>query len=439
MQLFIGSVFAIVISALAFKTKSLSGSGAIAAALLGTVVFGLGGLAWAVLLLGFFISSSVLSQFFGKRKKKQLAEQFSKGSQRDAMQVAANGGVCGVFVLAHLAFPEATWPWMGFAGTLAAVNADTWATELGVLSTSTPRLITTLQPVKRGTAGAVTLAGTLAGLGGALLIALLAVISWPVAGRPVSIGQIMLVLVIIGLAGLAGSLLDSLLAATIQAIYTCPACQKETEHHPTHSCGSPTVLKRGWPRLTNDWVNVACAAAGGLIALLASLLFSFSISDTGGKSIMELTMATSAFSAEQPMPAALTCDGNNSSPDLQWQGIPEGTQSLALIIDDPDAPIGLFVHWVLYNMPPTLEGLPAGIGKDPQVPGIGTQGVNGFRRTGYDGPCPPRGNAHRYFFKLYALDTDLKLPEGLKAGALEKAMQGHILAEGQMYGTYARQ
>ena len=275
MQLFIGSLFAIVISLLALKTSSLSRSGAIAAAILGTIVFGLGGLPWAILLLSFFISSSALSQLFGKRRKKQLAEQFSKGSQRDAMQVVANGGVCGVFVLAHLAFPESAWPWLGFAGTLAAVNADTWATELGVLSKSTPRLITTLKPAKRGTAGAVTLAGTLASLGGALLIALLAVIFWPVEAAPVSMGQIAIVFGIIGLAGLAGSVLDSLLAATVQAIYTCPTCQKETEQHPIHSCGSPTTLKRGWPWLTNDWVNTACAAAGGVIALIPGLMLSF--------------------------------------------------------------------------------------------------------------------------------------------------------------------
>ena len=153
----------------------------------------------------------------------------------------------------------------------------------------------------------------------------------------------------------------------------------------------------------------------------------------------EISIFTSAFSAGQSIPVVLTCDGDNSSPDMQWQGIPEGTQSLALIVDDPDAPGGVFVHWVLYNMPPTLEALPAGVSKDTQIAGIGTQGMNGFRRTGYDGPCPPRGKAHRYFFKLYALDTDLKLPDGLKAGALEKAIQGHILAEGQLYGTYSRQ
>ena len=153
----------------------------------------------------------------------------------------------------------------------------------------------------------------------------------------------------------------------------------------------------------------------------------------------ELSISTSAFSAGQPIPVVLTCDGDNSSPDLQWQGIPEGTQSLALIVDDPDAPVGIFVHWVLYNMPPTLDALPAGVSKDTQIPGIGTQGMNDFRRTGYDGPCPPRGKAHRYFFKLYALDANLNLPEGLKASALEEAMQGHILAEVELYGTYSRQ
>lgn len=139
------------------------------------------------------------------------------------------------------------------------------------------------------------------------------------------------------------------------------------------------------------------------------------------------------------MPVVLTCDGANLSPDLRWEGVPEGACSLALIVDDPDAPLGTFVHWVLYDLPPTLNALPAGLPQDPRLPDIGTQGVNGFRRSGYDGPCPPRGKAHRYFFKVYALDAELELGVGLTANALEEAMRGHILAEGQLSGSYARQ
>jgi uncharacterized protein (TIGR00297 family) len=265
LQLVLGVLLAAAISIAAYRVRSLSRSGAMAATLLGIVVFGLGGLAWAVLLMAFFVSSSALSRLFGKRKR-DLNEKFSKGSQRDAAQVAANGGVSGIFVLLHLLYPQAAWPWLAFAGTLAAVNADTWATELGVLSPVLPRLITTGKPVERGSSGGITLAGTLASLTGAALIAVLGALLRPADLFPVLGAQIPLIIFLISLAGLAGSLLDSLLGATVQAIYTCPACRKETERHPVHLCGSPTVLLRGWPWLSNDWVNTFCALAGGILA-----------------------------------------------------------------------------------------------------------------------------------------------------------------------------
>jgi uncharacterized protein (TIGR00297 family) len=269
-QLALGVLLALAIAFAAYRLHSLSRSGAIAAALLGTVVFGLGGLAWAVLLVAFFVTSSALSKIF-TRKKAKLDEKFSKGSERDAGQVAANGAVAGTFVLLHLVFPQAAWPWLGFAGTLAAVNADTWATELGVLNPSPPRMITTGKIAENGTSGAISLTGTLAALGGALLIALLGAWIWP-AGIPaysfaVRVGSIL----VISLAGLGGSLVDSMLGATVQAIYTCPTCCKETERHPLHHCGTPTTLKRGWGWLNNDWVNTACAVSGAILALLLSL------------------------------------------------------------------------------------------------------------------------------------------------------------------------
>ncbi len=266
-QLLLGILLAITVALLAYRARSLDPSGAIAAAVLGAVVFGLGGLPWAVLLLGFFISSSALSRLFGKRKH-ALAEKFSKGSTRDAGQVLANGGVAGVFVLFHLAFPGAAWPWLAFAGSLAAVNADTWGTELGVLSPVAPVSITSLRPVERGASGGITLTGTLASLAGAALIGLLAALVAPSPDWP-------LALLLISLAGLFGSLADSLLGATAQAIYTCPTCAKETERHPTHTCGSATILVRGLPWLDNDWVNTACALAGAVAALALAVLILF--------------------------------------------------------------------------------------------------------------------------------------------------------------------
>ncbi len=261
-----GLVLAVIVALAAWRVGALNRQGALAAALLGTVIFGLGGLGWAILLLGFFISSSTLSRLF-RRRKMVFDEKFSKTAQRDTGQVLANGGIAGLFVLLHALLPGAAWPWAGFAGALAAANADTWATELGVLSRATPRLITTGHPVERGTSGGVSGMGTLAAAGGSLLIAILAVLFWQ--GDPLRLPANGLArLAEITLAGLAGSLVDSLLGATIQAIYWCPNCRKETERHPLHTCGTPTIRMRGWTWLDNDWVNAACTMVGAVVALL---------------------------------------------------------------------------------------------------------------------------------------------------------------------------
>ena len=140
MQLLLGFIFAILISLLAYKAKSLDKSGAIAATVEGTLIFGLGGWEWAILLLAFFISSSALSKMFKKRKK-DLKEKFDKGSRRDAMQVIGNGGLAAIFAALNYFFPNTLWTWLGFSAALAAVNADTWATELGVLNPTRPRMI----------------------------------------------------------------------------------------------------------------------------------------------------------------------------------------------------------------------------------------------------------------------------------------------------------
>lgn len=258
----IGFCIALGISGLAYALRALDLSGAMAAILLGTLVYGLGGLDWAVLMVAFFISSSALSHLF-KRRKAGLNAVFSKGGQRDGGQVLANGGAAAFFVILHAVFPAENWPWLAFAGSLAAVNADTWATELGVLSWAQPRLITSGKPVERGTSGGITVPGTLSALGGALLIGGLAVgLGWG--------GGALAVAVTLG--GLVGSLVDSTLGATCQAIYTCPACRKETERHPTHTCGAQTVLQRGWRWMNNDMVNVLCALSGGTLAVLLSFL-----------------------------------------------------------------------------------------------------------------------------------------------------------------------
>lgn len=152
---------------------------------------------------------------------------------------------------------------------------------------------------------------------------------------------------------------------------------------------------------------------------------------------MSIQITSAAFTEGNPIPKKYTCDGEDASPPLTWSGVPAGAKSLALIADDPDAPVGTWVHWVIFNLPPTLTGLQEGTTKTPTVEG-GVQGNNDFRKTGYGGPCPPRGKPHRYFFKLYALDTSLSLEPGATKAEVEKAMRGHILAQGQLMGTYSR-
>jgi Raf kinase inhibitor-like YbhB/YbcL family protein len=156
-----------------------------------------------------------------------------------------------------------------------------------------------------------------------------------------------------------------------------------------------------------------------------------------GAAAATLHVTSSAFVEGDPIPAKYTCQGEDLSPPLSWEGLPDGTQSIALICDDPDAPGGTWVHWVLYDLLPVTE-LSEGIAPTELLPGGGTQGTNDFRRIGYGGPCPPPGGAHRYFFKVYALDTALGLDPGASKSDVERAMEGHILAEGRLMGTYQR-
>jgi uncharacterized protein (TIGR00297 family) len=268
LQPLIGLSLGILVAFLAWRAGALSRSGAAAAALTGGLIFGLGGIPWAVLLLTFFVSSSALSRLFARRKA-ALNEKFSKGSRRDWGQVAANGGLGALLVIAQTLLPEQSWPWIAFAGAMAAVNADTWATEIGVLSKTAPRLITTGKQVERGESGAISRLGSLAALGGAALVALFAALFTGMAlpGAPA-----LFIAITALLGGVSGSFFDSLLGATLQAIYTCPACQKQTERHPFHTCGTPTIPFRGWRWLDNDLVNFLASLVGALLAVGISLL-----------------------------------------------------------------------------------------------------------------------------------------------------------------------
>lgn len=153
---------------------------------------------------------------------------------------------------------------------------------------------------------------------------------------------------------------------------------------------------------------------------------------------MPLSLTSSAFQDGQSIPVRFTCSGDDTSPALDWKGVPSQARSLALIVDDPDAPAGTWVHWVIFNIPIAASGLPESVPARKELADGSRQGLNDFRKVGYGGPCPPPGNAHRYFFKLYALDLWLDLAAGATKAGLERAMSGHVLAETRLIGSFKR-
>ena len=157
-----------------------------------------------------------------------------------------------------------------------------------------------------------------------------------------------------------------------------------------------------------------------------------------GDEKMEIKITSTAFEDGGLIPAKYTCDGADISPPLRWEAVPEGTKSIALICDDPDAPAGTWVHWVLFNLPADSRELAENIPTDRTLPSGAKQGTSDFGRIGYGGPCPPSGT-HRYFFKIYALDTQIDLADGANKAQLLRAVEGHVLGQGQLIGKYKRQ
>lgn len=270
----ISSLIAIGIAALAYWGHALNKSGALAAAILGILILGLGGSSWGVILLSFFISASLLSNRF-KKQKTSLNAYASKGSRRDAGQVLANGAVAGFFILLFSAIghfspesPALPALWVGYAASFAGANADTWATELGWLNRRDPVLVGSFKRVPKGTSGGVSLVGTFASLVGAALVAGVAVLTQTLGWAPqlsVSLGDVFLFITI---GGLVGSLVDSALGATLQVIYYCPQCDQQTEKSPHHGCDTETTYLRGITWLNNDWVNAACTLSAGIVGML---------------------------------------------------------------------------------------------------------------------------------------------------------------------------
>jgi Raf kinase inhibitor-like YbhB/YbcL family protein len=151
----------------------------------------------------------------------------------------------------------------------------------------------------------------------------------------------------------------------------------------------------------------------------------------------EIKLTSTAFKEGQPIPRTYTCDGVNVSPPLEWSGVPKTAKTVAIICDDTDAPAGTWAHWVLYNLPADNIGLVENLPASEKLVAGGFQGMNDFPKIGYGGPCPPSGT-HHYYFKIYALDSELPLPAGATKAETMKAMEGHIILQGQLMGTYSR-
>lgn len=251
------------VAAGAFWRGSLSTSGAAGALLVGTIIYGLGGWQWGVILALFFVTSSALSHY-KELEKREASEKFDKGHRRDIGQVMANGGLGALIALGNGIAPHPLWLPL-FIGVMATVTADTWATELGTLSKQPPRLITTGRRVEIGTSGGVSVLGTAVSLAGGLLIGLVAGLMTPLS--------LLVALLIGGAGGLSGSLMDSFLGATVQRVYYNVEKQKETEKK-QNARGEPNRPLRGWRWMNNDVVNLLSSALGGFVSTgLYTLLF----------------------------------------------------------------------------------------------------------------------------------------------------------------------
>ncbi|MCR8643869.1 DUF92 domain-containing protein [Paenibacillus sp. N1-5-1-14] len=257
----------------AYRKRSLTTSGTIAAIVLGTCLFALGSLAWYGTLIAFFISSSALSKV--KHRRKEEAESgYEKSGNRDVWQVAANGGLGLILCLFNVLSPNPLW-WIAYVGVMAAVTADTWATEIGGMSSKKPRSILTWKVVPTGTSGGVTLLGLAASLLGGLFVGLVAgLFSYQPTSDLQQLDVSLIGITAIGaLAGLLGSLADSTIGALLQVMYRCQVCGKEVEKR-TH-CGASTYPIRGIKWMNNDWVNLLASIIGGLFATAIVMFLHF--------------------------------------------------------------------------------------------------------------------------------------------------------------------
>ncbi|MBI5878144.1 MAG: DUF92 domain-containing protein [Chloroflexi bacterium] len=269
LQLAAGFALSLLIGLAAQRRGALTRDGVAGAAIVGTLTFGLGGFAWAVVVVAFFVSSSALTRYGAERKRESSAE-FAKGGRRDLAQTLANGGAAAVLAVSGAIFPAYTLPiFAAFAGAMAAVTADTWATELGMLSLTPPRMVTTWRETRTGENGAVSTLGLISAATGALLIGSAALLGRYVEGffADVPLSAYLWLPTTALIAGFIGSVVDSLLGATVQALYYCASDAAYTEK-PIHACGRPAILTRGLAWMDNDVVNFLASLAGAVTAVL---------------------------------------------------------------------------------------------------------------------------------------------------------------------------
>lgn len=273
-RLLLGLILSSLIGVAGYRRRTLDSSGVIGAVIVGTLIVGFGGWIWGLLLVAFFVSSSLISLFRWRDKLSVVGDKFSRGHRRDLGQTLANGGLGALLAVVNSLSPHPVL-FVAFVGAMAAVNSDTWATEIGVLSRGTTHLVTTGQIVPPGTSGGVTRAGSLAALAGGLFVGLCAALFSAVerlaTGQPIPVELLASLALVSGLSGLGGAYFDSLLGATVQRIYYCDVCQRETEQI-IHRCGSRSSPLRGWSWLDNDIVNFTSSVVGALLATGIALL-----------------------------------------------------------------------------------------------------------------------------------------------------------------------
>jgi uncharacterized protein (TIGR00297 family) len=267
-QIGLGIVLSTAIGGLAYWRRSLSPSGWLGAVIVGSLTFGFGGWSWGLTLIAFFVTSSLLSHYKESLKERKAAEKFAKGGRRDLWQTMANGGLGAACAVAYVLAGRPVALLAAFAGLMATVTADTWATELGVLSPHKPRLITTGREVTPGTSGGVSVIGTSATAVGALLIGVIFYLLLIAEGAPAAATLWVIPASLVG--GVLGSLSDSLMGATVQAIFQYPD-GRETERRVARD-GRPNAFLRGWPWLNNDMVNLISSVFGALVAVVIGVL-----------------------------------------------------------------------------------------------------------------------------------------------------------------------